>query len=501
MINLLGKHKTNFSISDDIIQHIDNLLNDGNKQLAISGLEEKEQQVVDAINKLTDYYQNKIATLDRNLNLVSKLGKIGLLEAQIANNDVQDPDTNFKWHQSMRDLTGLNKIELPDTAESGFALLHPDDLGRVNEEYVKFVTDPTKPIKFETITRFPVKGNQYRWFKLITLSFYNKDKTSLEELMGIYIDIHESKTRELELHTLAIKNQLVTGIMNEGSYDIEIVDGDVLHPDCKTSYSDQFLKLLGYSPSERHTVPSNLINTAVHPDDVDLTLNQFGLLLDPNSGVNEYDLKYRLRHKDGHYIWVRCRADIYYNDQGVLERLAGVIQDITIEEQKEEQSQLLQTQIERLNDSIREMVSGIEELTFQAQDLATAQEESAQAASSAKNSANETQSISAFIRTIADQTNLLGLNAAIEAARAGEHGKGFSVVADEVRKLAMHSADATENIEESLETMKQLIETILVHMEKINNLAFSQAALAQQVNASVDEINKMSAKLAEIAHM
>lgn len=115
-----------------------------------------------------------------------------------------------------------------------------------------------------------------------------------------------------------------------------------------------------------------------------------------------------------------------------------------------------------------------------------------------KNSADETKNISDLIKEVANQTNLLGLNAAIEAARAGEQGRGFSVVADEVRKLALHSANATENIESSLTEMKTQIDQILENISNMTALTQTQAALTEQVNASVDEVNHMSQRLVHI---
>nr|WP_279537192.1 methyl-accepting chemotaxis protein [Aestuariicella hydrocarbonica] len=113
-------------------------------------------------------------------------------------------------------------------------------------------------------------------------------------------------------------------------------------------------------------------------------------------------------------------------------------------------------------------------------------------------SSQEIGDIVSLINDIADQTNILALNAAIQASMAGDAGRGFAVVADEVQRLAERSAAATKQIEALVKTIQNDTNEAVISMEQTTSEVVRGARLAQDAGVALEEIEGVSASLADL---
>ena len=113
-------------------------------------------------------------------------------------------------------------------------------------------------------------------------------------------------------------------------------------------------------------------------------------------------------------------------------------------------------------------------------------------------SSQEIGNIVSLINDIADQTNILALNAAIQASMAGEAGRGFAVVADEVQRLAERSASATKQIETLVKTIQTDTNEAVISMEQTTSEVVRGANLAKDAGVALDEIQLVSNNLEKL---
>jgi methyl-accepting chemotaxis protein len=125
-------------------------------------------------------------------------------------------------------------------------------------------------------------------------------------------------------------------------------------------------------------------------------------------------------------------------------------------------------------------------------------QESLQTIEALSESSGQIGEIVNLIHTIADQTNLLALNAAIEAARAGEQGRGFAVVADEVRKLADKTATATRDIEQRISSIRTEAQNSLAAIKKGGSEVEKGMDLARSASEALDVIVQSSTQVLDM---
>lgn len=176
-------------------------------------------------------------------------------------------------------------------------------------------------------------------------------------------------------------------------------------------------------------------------------------------------------------------------------RLVGGISIYQSVEKKEKLLEIakhLDLTIKTFDTSIQQIAAEAEELSATGQELGSISQET-------NSQVGETDEIIEVIRKIADQTNLIGLNAAIEAARVGEHGRGFAVVAEEVRKLAHTSSASTKDIRQTLDRIKAAVEHIYASVKEVTKAANHQAEVLTEITPAVVEFTRLSETLVSMA--
>ncbi|MEN6461207.1 MAG: methyl-accepting chemotaxis protein [Syntrophomonas sp.] len=152
-----------------------------------------------------------------------------------------------------------------------------------------------------------------------------------------------------------------------------------------------------------------------------------------------------------------------------------------------------------LTSGLQEISAVIEELAASASQINTNEQELNNNIEEVNRLADNISEVLVFIKQIADETKMLGLNAAIEAARAGEAGRGFGVVAEEIRKLSDESKETVIKIRDLINKIKTDVNETTQKSELNLHASQEQAAATEEITASVQDISNMAENLDKIA--
>ncbi|MCR5409751.1 MAG: PAS domain-containing protein [Lachnospiraceae bacterium] len=449
------------------------------------------------LKKENEELREKLRSSEIELEAVNTSTHLGIWKC-FYNEDGSQGDVIYS--DEFRRMLGFSRSELEDSLEALPKIIHPDDMDKAFGAFAAAAGDKTGRVKYNVEYRILTKSGNYKWFHAAgeCLRYPNGNP---KEFIGTFSDIDEQKRNAEIFEHDSRRQQAVEMMMLEGSWSMDLTKYAIDDPNSPMVFSDQFKKILGYTPgsSEFPDIMQSWI-TKIHPDDVPGASEAMGKQLADHSGATVFDMEYRMKHKNGEYIWVRASSYVVWSHDSVPLMAAGTILDITEQKtNKERFEKEMEPNIESLRNGIANIAENVERAATQMLEVSRRQDEVTEAANSIESAVDASMEIIGSIQSIANQTNLLSLNASIEAARAGDAGRGFAVVATEVQTLSHSTKETTEHISEKLTNVNEAVKDILAKIRQISESIAEENGEMSNINATVEELHAAADEIAQMA--
>ena len=224
-------------------------------------------------------------------------------------------DDKFWLSDQFYALLGYEPGEFPATLPDWKNCFHPDDRGALWRNIERHLDDQS--MAYHAEHRMRTKDGEDRWFLIRGQAVWDKNGEPIR-MAGSISDIHDRKRMETELTESEERYFLAVRGAGVGIWDWDIQTGELY-------WSEKYKRMLGVTFNE--FVPKfTFFEERLHPEDREKTMQA---IKDHLEDQEKYETEYRLRHNDGHYIWIKARGQAIWNDDNVATRMAGSVADMT----------------------------------------------------------------------------------------------------------------------------------------------------------------------------
>lgn len=466
------------------------------EEIKTEEMKDKAPEVVKSLNNLLNCANLLLNHARENMTMLNRMNHSGMWSMYFGEGQ---QISRVMFSDEFREITGyMDSSEMEDTMEAWLSKIYASDKDWVMQEFWDTVEDTTGKKVFDVEYRFQTKNEGLCWMRMAGEIVRRGGKPF--EFIGTIsnITVAHNNARELEVSTK--KHDAIDSILNEGSWSMNVVDGDIKNEENQFWYSEQFRRLLGFHNEQDFPNVPDSYSDRIHEADRKRVMEEIYNYV--KSGTSQAPLKedFRIRHADGSYRWFHMTVTAVFDSARRPIVLAATVLDVTEQKRSREIFEAdMEKSIQSLAAGLDEISAVVAETTTDVQGLNEQQDSITKAAASVNEKVNESLEIISLIQGIASQTNLLSLNASIEAARAGEAGKGFAVVANEVGKLAVSCNETSEHISQSLNEMRKAIEHILSRIEGMDQAVVSQAANMEKIHDMTQKLNVLCDEEKEIA--